>query len=110
VFAERGGVYAEPSGLWVIGGKTAILTVQPRGQRALAVRNGPAANVVRISYGGGQEQYRLAPGELKSVRLAPSRERDGVPVTISSKAGFRPGDLEAGNLDVRYLGLWVELR
>ncbi len=110
VFAERGSVYAEPSGLWVIGGKTAILTVQPRGQRTLAVRNGPAANVVRVSYGAGQEQHRLAPGELKSIRLAPSPGRDGVPVTISSEAGFRPGDLEAGNRDLRFLGLWVELR
>ena len=84
--------------------------VQPRGQRTLAVRNGPAANVVRVSYGAGQEQHRLAPGELKSIRLAPSRGRDGVPVTISSEAGFRPGDLEAGNRDLRFLGLWVELR
>ena len=110
VFAEKGSVYAEPSGLWVIGGRTARLTVQPRGQRTLAVRNGPAANVVRISNGAGQEQYQLAPGELKSVRLAASRGRDGVPVTISTEAGFRPADLEAGNRDLRYLGLWIELR
>jgi hypothetical protein len=110
VFAEKGSVYAEPSGLWVIGGKTARLTIQSRGDRTLAIRNGPVANVVRFGTGSERVRYQLAPGEHLPIRLAAPPLQNGMALTVSSEAGFRPGDLEAGNRDLRYLGLWVELR
>jgi hypothetical protein len=110
MYSQPDGVFAEATGLWVLGGKAARLTVQPRGGRTLFVRNGPLANVVRVTSGASQQERHLAPGESITVRLYKSRAGQAVPVTVSSEAGFRPADLEAGNRDVRLLGVWVELR
>jgi hypothetical protein len=110
VFAEKANVYAESVGLWVIGGRTARLTIQPRGQRALVVRNGPMANVVRITNGPSQDEGRLAPGELITIRLYTRAGENTVPVRISCETGFRPADWEGGNRDLRFLGVWVALK
>jgi hypothetical protein len=110
MYSQPDGVFAEATGLWVLGGRVARLTVQPRGARTLFVRNGPSANVVRVISGASQQERHLAPGESITVRLYKSRAGQAVPVTVSSEAGFRPADLEAGNRDVRLLGVWVELR
>ncbi len=110
MFAEKGSVYAESTGLWVIGGRTARLMLQPRGQRTLSVRNGPMSNAVRITTGSSQEERHLSPGEATSIQLHSPRSGAVIPVTVSSTAGFRPADWEAGNRDLRHLGVWVELR
>jgi hypothetical protein len=110
MYSQPDGVFAEATGLWVLGGRVARLTVQPRGARTLFVRNGPSANVVRVTSGASQQERHLAPGESITVRLYTPRAGRAVPVTVSSEAGFRPADLEAGNRDVRLLGVWVELR
>jgi hypothetical protein len=110
MYSQADGVFAEATGLWVLGGKFARLTVQPRSERTLSVRNGPAANVVRVTSGALQQERHLAPGESITVRLYTQRAGEAVPVTVSSESGFRPADLELGNRDVRRLGVWVELR
>jgi hypothetical protein len=110
MYSQPDGVFAEATGLWVLGGKVARLTVQPRGEGILSVRNGPAANVVRVTNGTSQQERNLAPGEYITVRLYTQRAGEAVPVTVSSEAGFRPADLELGNRDVRWLGVWVELK
>ena len=110
MFAEKGSVYAEPAGLWVIGGRMARLTIRPREQGNLVLRNGPTANLVRVATRASYEEHRLAPGELITIRLYTPPAGAVLPVTIASAAGFRPADLEAGNRDLRLLGVWVELR
>ena len=110
MYSQPDGVFAEAAGLWVIGGKVARLTVQPRGARTLFVRNGPAANVVRVTTGTSQQERHLAAGESMAVRLYTQPASQAVLVTISSEVGFRPADLVAGNRDLRLLGVWVELR
>jgi hypothetical protein len=110
MYSQPDGVFAEAAGLWVMGGKVARLTVQPRGARTLFVRNGPVANVVRVTNGASQQERHLAAGESMAVRLYTRPASQAVPVTISSEAGFRPADLVAGNRDLRLLGVWVELR
>jgi hypothetical protein len=110
MFAEKGSVYAEPAGLWVIGGRMARLTIRPREQGNLVLRNGPTANLVRVATRASDEEHRLAPGELITIRLYTPPAGGVLPVTIASAAGVRPADLEAGNRDLRVLGVWVELR
>ncbi len=110
IFAQREDIFAEPGGLWIVGAGEGRLAVQTRGPARLHIRNGPAANVVRLSSGDWRKESRMAAQEAFDVQLPAARRGHPILVAVRSEAGFRPADLEPGNRDLRWLGVWVELR
>jgi hypothetical protein len=110
IFAQGEDIFAEPGGLWIVGAGEGRLAVQTRGPARLHVRNGPAANVVLLSSGDWREERRMAPQEAVDVQLPAPRRDEPMLVAVRSEAGFRPADLEPGNRDLRWLGVWIELR
>jgi hypothetical protein len=110
MYAQRGSGYAESSGLWVVGGKLAQFTIKPRRPATLHIRNGPKANRLRFAIGAAHDERRLTPGETLDIPLRFARGRSFIPVTVWSETGFRPADLVPETRDLRYLGIWVEMR
>jgi hypothetical protein len=110
IYAQRGSVYAESTGLWVMGGRMAQLTVEAGGAPALHIRNGPRRNRVRLTAGEAHDERDLGPGESTTFRLSQEQGGSIIPVTVWSETGFRPADSQPGNRDLRSLGVWVELR
>jgi hypothetical protein len=105
-------VFVEPGGFWVRGTREARLQVEPAagsaGVLALRLRNGGAANDVRLSAGAWRLDVRLAPGEEQAVDV-PLEPAGRAWLAIQSRAGFRPSET-GGSADTRFLGVWVELR
>ncbi|CAN5410441.1 hypothetical protein BH23ACI1_BH23ACI1_11930 [soil metagenome] len=104
--------YAEPEGFWVAGERASSVVVQPderTGVAMLLVRNGPVENRVEIEAGKWRERLDMGPGEERSLAVPVTPGRGAGLLTVSSAAGFRPSEVEAGSRDNRYLGVWVTL-
>lgn len=109
-----GASYPEGNGFWVRGNSRASISVVSRTGRLtqpveMRVRNGPVANVVRIVTPGQITELRLGPGEIRTVRLAPTPLDDTLRMIINPETGFVPARTEPGNHDERLLGCWVEV-
>jgi hypothetical protein len=103
--------YAEPTGFWVAGGRTARIFFESFGNgRDLFLRNVPVANTVTIDIDEERLQIPLGPGEEKLVPLMRTgRKRDPV-VYIHTEKGIRPSLLDPASGDRRFLGCWLEIR
>jgi hypothetical protein len=66
--------------------------------------------VVALSTGAWNDSLRLAPGEERSVDVPIGRDRGAALVGVTSSSGFRPGDVNPGSRDTRFLGAWVAIR
>ncbi|MEZ5318197.1 MAG: hypothetical protein R2752_12415 [Vicinamibacterales bacterium] len=105
------GVFVEPEGLWVRGGRDAtFLVVGPAGQGGrLRLGNAPVPNDVRLVVDGAVVlDEAMAASASREVSL-PATPDGRVLVSVRSSGGFRPSDL-GGSEDRRYLGVRVELR
>jgi hypothetical protein len=111
LFVAGGPAYAESGGAWIGGGGDARLLIRPSADELrLGLRNGAAANTVRLQSGKWQVEWTLQPGESREV-LVPRLGRDGtVPLGVQTSAGFRPFAVDPSSHDMRWLGVWVELR
>jgi hypothetical protein len=104
-------VFVEPQGFWVRGGREAqiVWSAGPTSAgrtRALRLRNGGAANEVRVTVGGWSEAVALEAWQERLVTL-PAADATGTRrVSIHSSSGFRPSEVSGGT-DDRYLGVWV---
>jgi len=67
-------------------------------------------NTVTIDVDGERHEIALDPGEERAVTLPRARPGPYASISITSRSGFRPSQVEPGNLDLRYLGCWVESR
>jgi hypothetical protein len=102
--------YPEPTGFWVAGGRTTEVILANRGDaRDLFVRNVPVDNRVTIDADGDVQELMLSPGEERLVRLPNTHDRP-LRVRLASQSGFRPSTTEPGSSDLRYLGVWIEVR
>jgi hypothetical protein len=109
--------YAEPSGFWVAGGRTAeiVLGVDSRSStldapRRVFLRNIPLENHLTIAVDGVRHEVPLQPREEAEIDLPPSRRSADVVLRLESVAGIRPSQADPGSRDLRYLGCWVEIR
>jgi hypothetical protein len=103
--------YPEPTGFWVAGGRTAVVTIANRGDhQELHVRNAPVDNQIVVSVNGEMQELTLGPGEERQVTLPHTPDGRPLRVRITSRNGFRPSTTEPGSADLRYLGCWVDMR
>jgi hypothetical protein len=112
VFLLKGSAFMEPGGAWVAGRAFAEFAIVPESGAAvhLLVRNFVVANTVTVMASGTRQEIQLKPREERMIDLPSDRDRSGLVVRITSAAGVKPSDLEAGNLDQRLLGCWMETR
>jgi hypothetical protein len=105
-------MYPEPSGFWMLGRRTAPITVaMPPGHTApvtLRIHSGARPNRVTFSTLDWQRDYTLVPGEAAEVEL-PMTHDGVIPLTVSVDDGFSPRELDPSATDSRFLGIWVEL-
>ena len=105
--------FPEPAGFWVGGARETAVAFQPDAARAalaLLVRNGPIDNVVTLSSAAWSDTLRLAAGEERRVEVPIARDSGAALVSFTSASGFRPGDVNPGSRDTRFLGAWVAIR
>jgi hypothetical protein len=104
--------HAEADAFWVGGARyaTVVLQADPGVRHAeLEIVNAPVAN--RVSVAGAEEPFdrEMAPGGSALVPVV--FDADGAArLRITSRSGFIPAETHAGNLDRRYLGVYVVVR
>jgi hypothetical protein len=104
--------FPEPDAFWVGGSRSASVVLQPdagTGTIRLLLRNAPVQNTVRLEAGAWRADLDLAPGEERYLDVPLNERRGATLVTISSSAGFRPSEVEAGSRDERFLGVWIKV-
>ena len=113
VFFHDQHAHPEPHGFWILGRRTALLTIAPapdqRRRVVLRLHSGGQTNTVRMRALGWQWQAALVPGQGAEVELPPATA-GVIPLTITTTNGFRPRDRDAASTDSRLLGIWVELK
>ncbi len=104
--------FVEPEAFWVGGARRASLAIQPDGDRSaitLLLRNAPVPNRIVIDVGGRRDEMDLGPGEERRFDVPLNPSRTATLVRIGASAGFRPSEVETGNRDDRFLGVWVKI-
>ena len=102
--------FVEPPGFWTRGASVAEIFVDAPGSptpAALRLRAGPVPSAIVLSSGEWRQSVSLQPGESTVVTL-PEGRPDGWPLTLETTSAFRPAQHDAGNTDMRNLGVWVE--
>jgi hypothetical protein len=103
--------YPEPSGFWVAGGRRTRIVLANAGEaRELFVRNVPLDNVLGIDVDGVYQELALTSREERIVRIPPAQRHSDRRLTIRTRAGIRPSQLNPGSADLRFLGCWIEIR
>jgi hypothetical protein len=114
VFFLDDDAFMEPPGFWTRGGADTTLVVDADAEASsagfgLRVRAGAVATSLAISSGAWSASLTLAANETREVALPPlGPGRDAWVVTLVSGPGFRPGQHDPANPDLRNLGVWVE--
>ena len=105
--------FPEPEAFWIGGARESTVVVQPDvpGEAIrLSLRNAPVANHVTIAAGGWRDAFDLGPGEEREVSVPVDQARQATAISIASRSGFRPSEVEQGSRDDRFLGVWVRLQ
>jgi hypothetical protein len=102
----------EKAGAWVAGRDEAGFVIVPDAGSMvrLLLRNFAVDNVVTIDGVGGQQAYPMKPREERTIEVPVDGRTGAAIVRVKSAAGARPSDLEPGNLDLRLLGCWLEVK
>ena len=103
--------YPEPSGFWVAGGRRTRIVLAAAGEvRELFVRNVPLDNVLTIDIDGARQELALGSREERIIQLPPANGRSDRRLTLRTRTGIRPSQLNPGSADLRFLGCWIEVR
>jgi hypothetical protein len=106
--------YPERDGFWTRSNGTAEVVIDTDERNGavglpLTVTAGAVATSVKIAAAGRSQSVSLTPGQQLDLVLPPTS--DGIwSIRITSGAGSRPSEREAGNNDVRSLAAWIVVR
>ncbi|HJR58806.1 MAG TPA: hypothetical protein VJ813_05405 [Vicinamibacterales bacterium] len=104
--------YPEPEAFWVGGGRSSEIVIQPdesHPAQVVLVRNGAAANTLRIETKGWHEEIRLGAGEERRVQLPLDHRRGATLIRLTTAAGFTPSEVDPNSRDNRFLGVWIRI-
>jgi len=108
--------WPEPTGLWLRGRATVVLTlVFPDDEwRTFELRAGAAPVTVTATWGNSTETWALAPGQAARTVIDAPPSRAGqqgraAQLRITTSDGFVPADTDPQSRDRRLLGTWLEL-
>jgi len=76
----------------------------------LFVRNAPVENRLTAESGRWRVELTLEPGEEQTLSIPLAPGQSAAEIRFETTAGFRPSEAEPGSQDVRFLGVWVEVR
>jgi hypothetical protein len=112
VFLIDGTAWLEPAGTWIGGSRSATFQIaaETGASLPLLIRNGPVANRATLRSAQWREELSLGPGEVRTVDVPVAQGAGSIRLDVSSAGGFRPPDFDAGSQDVRFLGVWMEVR
>ena len=116
VLVHGEGAWPEPTGVWLRGRATVMLTlVYPDDTwRTLDLRAGAVPVKVTAQWGGTTATWDLAPWQIARTVIDAPPQRPGqqgraAQLRITTSDGFVPAEVEPGNNDRRLLGTWIEL-
>jgi hypothetical protein len=104
--------FPEPEGFWIGGARESAIVLQPDGQRPDAtvhLRNGPVANDVVVGRGSGAQFLGMDPGEETQIVVPIDAPRGATLLPFTTRAGFRPSEVDPKSRDDRFLGVWVKI-
>ena len=106
-------MYPEPAGFWLLGRRTAQLTVAvPPGRTTpvvLRIHSGGKANLATFTTFDWERDYSLVPGQAAEVEL-PMVNGSVIPLTVFVQDGFSPREIDPSSNDARFLGIFVEVK
>jgi len=115
VLVHGEGAWPEPTGVWLRGKATVMLTlVYPDdGMRTLDLRAGAVPVKVTAQWGGTTATWDLAPWQIARTVIdappqPPGQQGRSAQLRITTSDGFVPAEVETGNNDRRLLGTWIE--
>ena len=101
----------EPTGFWVLGGRTSQVTISRPTDAAplrLRIHTGLEPNRVTVSMRGWQETMKLDAAAPQEITL-PDSNRRLLTIAVHPESGFYPHTYDPKSADVRFLGAWVEV-
>ncbi len=105
-------MYPEPAGFWLLGRRTAQITVAvPPGRTTpvvLRIHSGGKANLATFTTFDWERDYSLVPGQAAEVEL-PMVNGSVIPLTVYVQDGFSPREVDPSSNDPRFLGIFVEV-
>jgi hypothetical protein len=111
-FYYNGNGFPESRGFWVRGGRRTQVTVERpafNGETLLVrVHSGLIDNRLEIALPGWRESIDLKREQPRDIEI-PSSARRLVTMEVAAEATFVPFEIEAGSLDKRPLGVWIEV-
>jgi hypothetical protein len=110
VFFLDEGSFPEPDAFWIGGGRQASFVVQPAAPATsvdVVLRNAPVANRVTVESGRWREEFDLAAGEERPLQIPMGTGGRAALVTVTSRSGFRPSEVDPTSRDLRFLGVWI---
>jgi hypothetical protein len=102
--------FPEPEAFWVEGSRSTGVVFHPDEARStldLFLRNAPVENRLTIQAGAWREEWPLAPGEERRVRIPLDPARGATLVRFAASSGFRPSAVDSTSRDDRFLGVWI---
>jgi hypothetical protein len=106
-------MYPEPAGFWMLGRRTAQITVAVPPNRTtpvvLRIHSGGKANLAKFTTLDWERDYSLVPGQAAEVEL-PMVHGSVIPITVYVQDGFSPREIDPSSNDPRFLGIFVEVK
>jgi hypothetical protein len=108
--------FPEPTGLWLRGRSTVMLTLvfPDDAWRTFDLRAGAVPVQVTAQWGGTTATWDLAPGQVARTVIDAPPQRPGQQgrssqLRITTSSGFVPAEIDPNSRDRRLLGAWLEL-
>jgi hypothetical protein len=104
--------FPEPEAFWIGGARSSTVALQADAARPtvrLVLRNGPVDNDVTLEAGGWRRSLRMQRQEEQHIEVPLLPASGAALLTVESKAGFRPSDVDPASRDQRFLGVWIKV-
>ena len=109
LFGHDEQAWLEAEGVWTAGKRAASLTFVPRAGTTPMVRlyTGPRPNTVLLAGAGWQRSIEVAAQQRVDVVLPVADASRPIALTVLTREGFSPSDLDPAGKDLRFVGAYL---